>query len=221
MKKLLFITGLFLTLHATPLLAEPDYEKIQRLEEEVSRLTGENEVLKHNLELAEKEKVSLALAADKSNKPEVTSTAPKPKKEHDLNAVNSPMAMEDYDKAMEILQKGDYVKAEILFKKFQNNHPNSHLIVNAKYWLGETYFHQKYYGKAATEFGEAYASYSKADKKSVLKGPEILFKLSKSLHLLGKKDEAKVTLMQFDKEFKIVANNLRNEVDEFKKEIGA
>ena len=60
---------------------------------------------------------------------------------------------------------------------------------SAHYWLGELYLLEEKYRDAALVFAEGYQKFPKS-----LKAPDMLFKLSKSLFEVNKKNEACKTL---------------------------
>lgn len=111
-----------------------------------------------------------------------------------LSAPSQPT--EAYEAAFSLLKSGDNAGAEVAFEKFIADHPNDDLANNARYWLGETYYVQNQYDKAARVFAEAY---QKAPKGA--KAPDNLLKLGLSLSGLGRTDDACVSFGQLDKEF--------------------
>ena len=123
----------------------------------------------------------------------------------------------DYDQAISLLNRGDHDEAEAAFKNFIKRYSSSPLIVNAQYWLGETYLAQKLYAEAAVSFAEAYQTYKSQTaegaskeqmKQSKAKAPEALIKLAFALKGLKKFDEACATLDQVKAEFPQLSYNL-------------
>ena len=53
-----------------------------------------------------------------------------------------------YDDAYALLKKGEYDAAEQAFLKFMKDYPDSSLLGNANYWLGECYYAQGQYAEA-------------------------------------------------------------------------
>ena len=66
-----------------------------------------------------------------------------------------------------------------------NSYPKDALAGNAQYWLGEVYYKQQNFAKAAVAFREGYSKYSEGTK-----GPDCLLKLGLSMKALDKKEEA-------------------------------
>ena len=227
MRKTLFTITIFLMTQSLAFASQDELNrelKIQELQDQIRKLTGENEELRHKLATAEKNIPDVNLAPTESKQSEKKPDTSPAKKDNNLNFGSGPMAMEDYDKIQEVLQKGDYTTAEQMLKKYISHYSDSDLIVNAKYWLAETYYQRGRYGEAAPQYADAYTSYSakksKASSKVASKGPEILFKMAKSLNHLGKRDEAKATIGQLEIEFKNIPSSLRDEVNNLKKDLG-
>ena len=57
-----------------------------------------------------------------------------------------------YEKAQRLYRSGNYIDAVIVFKKYINSFPKSTLADNAQYWIGEGYYSQRDYRRAAEEF---------------------------------------------------------------------
>ncbi len=101
-----------------------------------------------------------------------------------------------YQTGLEAFNSGDYAKAEQNFTTILDRFSTDKLASNAQYWLGEAYYAQKDYAKAAVAFGKGYEKY-----KSGAKGAESLYKLGMAMNQLGKKSEACAALTNVAKEF--------------------
>ncbi len=137
-----------------------------------------------------------------------------------------------YNKAQELLTKKSYQDAERAFRVLIDKYPQDPLVINSKYWLGETYYTQGNYKKASVSFADAYKSYRKLDKSSdpkakemrrisYAKAPEALVKLALSLIALGRKEDARATLDQLRAEFPQLAQNIKKLVAEAESKIGS
>lgn len=109
-----------------------------------------------------------------------------------------------YDEAFQALREQNYPKAEKGFAEFMKRYPKDQLAGNAKYWMGETYYVRGDYTRAARAFAEGYQTYPKSSK-----GADNLLKLGLSLSQLNKKQEACVTFMQLDKDYKNAASVIK------------
>lgn len=120
---------------------------------------------------------------------------------------------EAYDQARKLVNLGQYEDAEKAFKDFIASYGKSPLVVNAQYWLGETYFERQDYKRSSVAFMEAYKIYRLQMKEGATmnryaKAPESLIKLIASLKELGKKQQACVSYKHLRKEFPKLPSNL-------------
>lgn len=92
---------------------------------------------------------------------------------------------EQYKYAFGLLRKNDYPAAAKAFEAFLAQHPKHDLAGNAQYWLGETYYVQNSFDKAAVAFLEGYRTYPKNSK-----APDNLLKLGLTMANLKKDREA-------------------------------
>lgn len=99
-----------------------------------------------------------------------------------------------YEQAFADLKNERYSEAQKGFEGFLDVHEDHVLASNAKYWLGETFFVQGNFDRAARVFAEGYRSYPDSPKS-----PDNLLKLGISLAALGKNDDACVALGQLPK----------------------
>lgn len=118
------------------------------------------------------------------------SPAPKPSNnnKNTNKAVKAPKGIkpaELYEKALTDLKADKLTDAETKFSQFLNSYPKDALAGNAQYWLGEVYYKQQNFAKAAVAFKEGYSKYPEGTK-----GPDCLLKLGLSMKALGKKEEA-------------------------------
>lgn len=101
-----------------------------------------------------------------------------------------------YNAAMDSITKKDYKKSEQLFSSFISKFPDYPMIDEAYFWLGESYYHQSNYEKAATAYLAGYKKKSKGPKAQ-----DNLLKLAESLSKLLKTKESCMTLVKLKKEF--------------------
>lgn len=90
-----------------------------------------------------------------------------------------------YTNGLEALKSRNSALAEQNFKLILDKYSSDKLAGNAQYWLGEVYYNDKVFDKAAVAFGRGYEKY-----KTGAKGPDCLLKLGLSMAQLGKKNEA-------------------------------
>lgn len=132
---------------------------------------------------------------------------------NELEPIGSQEVAEIYQNALNALKANDYVTSEQNFSKIVNQNPNDKLAGNAQYWLGEVYYAQKDYAKAAVAFAKGYQNY-----KNGAKGADSLFKLGMSMKSLKKNSEACTAFSSMKSEFpKAGADLLKKAADEAKK----
>ena len=90
-----------------------------------------------------------------------------------------------YEQALKDLQNNKLNDAETKFSQFLGSYPKDNLAGNAQYWLGEVYYKQQNFAKAAVAFKEGYSKYPEGTK-----GPDCLLKLGLSMKALNKNEEA-------------------------------
>ena len=71
-----------------------------------------------------------------------------------------------YKEAFDAFQKGSFDDAITKFSDYIASYPNTPLVSNAYYWLGESYIGVKNYEKAIVNFQEVIDKYPKSDKAS-------------------------------------------------------
>ncbi|MEO1607952.1 MAG: tol-pal system protein YbgF [Pseudomonadota bacterium] len=112
------------------------------------------------------------------------------------NNTNSVDPKTDYEAAYGLLLQQDYDGAQQAFSEFLENYPQSDLAGNAQYWLGDTYYLQGDYQKAAGAFLKGYRTYS-----SSAKAPDSLLKLAMSLDRLNQRAAACASLSEISEKY--------------------
>lgn len=101
-----------------------------------------------------------------------------------------------YTKGLEALKAGQTAEAEQEFLLILDKYPSDKLAGNAQYWLGEVYYKDKNFAKAAVAFGKGYEKYKNGSKSA-----GSLLKLGLSMEQLGKKQEACLAFKNLPVEF--------------------
>ena len=117
---------------------------------------------------------------------------------------------EIYQRAYNMLSKGNYEAAEVAFIKFIKDFSDHSLTSNAYYWLGETFYVRKNYIQAAQNFAAGYKEFPKGSKASAQ-----LLKLGISLYALNKNKEASSTFAKLNKEFSDLSLSISNRVNTY------
>lgn len=98
---------------------------------------------------------------------------------------------EAYALAKQKFERGDLQGARVAFKEFVKDYANSEQIDNAIFWIGETYFHEKWYEKAILEYQKVLDQFPKGNKV-----PAALLKQGISFFLLGDKTSAQLIMKE-------------------------
>jgi tol-pal system protein YbgF len=90
-----------------------------------------------------------------------------------------------YERSNESLLRRQFGDAESGFSNFLSKYPDHSLAGSAQYWLGETYYAQNDYKRAAANFLQGYKKYPTSRR-----APDSLLKLGISLNRLGQGEQA-------------------------------
>jgi len=115
---------------------------------------------------------------------------------------------EQYNYARSFLMRRDFTSAEAAFRNFIDANPDSDLVGNAQYWLGETFYVRENYLDAARAFAEGYQNFPASAK-----APDNLLKLGLALANLDRKDDACITLSRLGTEYPDAAANIRQRAE--------
>ena len=154
--------------------------KIENIEYRLSTLEKKMEMIDKDIELRfnqmQRQSGGKPVATTKS-----ASSEPKP-----LPKAPEGISPKDlYEQALSDLKADKLDRAEEKFSQFLGSYPKDKLAENAQYWLGEVYYKQQNFAKAAVAFKEGYSKYPEGTK-----GPDCLLKLGLSMKALGKNEEA-------------------------------
>lgn len=109
---------------------------------------------------------------------------------------NAEAAQKLYDTAYQDLVRGQIDLAREGFLEFLRKYPQSTLADNAQYWIGESYYTQKNYARAAAEFAEVPDKYPTSDKLAAA-----MLKRAYALLGLNRNAEARTLLEHVIKKF--------------------
>lgn len=181
---------------------ELDY-KVKQLEERLNAMNTDIETRFNILEGKPIASASSSLSTTQKHAPSVANGAPRSIIGDTVtsgslqNLEGTEESVESmYKKGLEALKAGDTAIASQNFQLILENYPNDQLASNAQYWLGETYYKDQKYDKAAVAFGKGYEKYKNGNK-----GADCLYKLGLSMKELGKKTEACTAFQSLPIEF--------------------
>jgi tol-pal system protein YbgF len=194
---------------------------IEQLQEEIRLLKGQleetNYLLKQKLnaftELSEKRELKLAgidktanLNKDRIERLEqylnLESTASGKNKKQGSNKssrkkVKSKLSEGNlYSSAKQAYDKGDFNTARERFQKLLKSFPTSKNADNSQFWIGEIYYHEKWYEKAILEYQKVIEKYPKGNKVTAS-----LLKQGFAFYNLGDRSNARLILSELIKKY--------------------
>lgn len=104
--------------------------------------------------------------------------------------------MENYQKALDLVQKSDFLNAVASFRSFVKAYSKSDFADNAQFWIAECYFALKDYQKAIKEYQSVVEKYPRSDKI-----PNAILQQGVSFSELKMTDEAKMFLNKVIKDY--------------------
>jgi len=158
---------------------------IDGLKMDMARLHGQNEVLIHKFETAERRQKELYVDLDtrvrkleKLFQEKVVSPEQEAQKEK-----------EAYEAALNQFKVGNYQASAAAFQTFVVNNPNSQLVPAAQYWIGNAYY-------AIKDFKVAIATQQKVVESwpDNVKAPDAMLNIASAQAELGQQNSARATL---------------------------
>jgi len=101
-----------------------------------------------------------------------------------------------YAAAKQRFDRGEYEDARQLFQALLAQHPKSDNADNAQFWIGEVYYHEKWYEKAILEYQKVMENYPKGNKVR-----SALLKQGLAFSNLGDGDNAKLILKELVRKY--------------------
>lgn len=167
--------------------------QIEALQADVRRLRGELEQAQFEAQSAKTQQRDLYADVDKrlqaleqhAAAPTGPGTMP-----------GAPSDRDAYQQALDALKTRDYVRAEATLRDFPQRYPQSALLDNAKYWLGETLYVQRRYEDALQAFQRVVREHPDSGKV-----PDALLKAGYAEYELKKYREARDFLNRVVRQF--------------------
>lgn len=185
-----------------------DIESIQKeliqLNEKISKIHAQIDNRIVGLESPAKEKKENAKIIDKveSELREVHTN----RRDSNLASGTENDVEKQFKKAFYLLKSKNLNEAKEAFEKFISDNPSETLVGAAHYWIGEIYFQNQEYDKAAVEYLKGYQSGSNSGRAR-----ENLLKLADSLLRIGKRKESCAAINKLNKEFSDISASIKRE----------
>lgn len=120
-----------------------------------------------------------------------------------------------YNTAYDAILAGDYRGAEVGFRQFLSEFPDSDLAGNAQFWLGEALYTQGRYRDAADAFLKSYTDYPDGQKAT-----DSLLKLGLSLEGIGENEAACATFAELLSKYPNAPVAVRSEAQAEQQRVG-
>jgi tol-pal system protein YbgF len=101
-----------------------------------------------------------------------------------------------YDNARQAYGKGELDKARQLFQKLIQDYPKSSNVDNAQFWIGESYYREKWYERSILEYQTVIEKYPKGNKV-----PAAMLKQGMALLQIGEKSSARLIFQELVKKY--------------------
>ncbi len=101
-----------------------------------------------------------------------------------------------YSDARQAYDNGEMDKARQLFQKLIQDHPKSENVDNAQFWIGESYYREKWYERAILEYQAVMEKYPNGNKV-----PSAMLKQGLALQQIGEKPSARLILQELVKKY--------------------
>jgi tol-pal system protein YbgF len=158
--------------------------QLDELAQEVSQISGNLELFNHKIEQIENRQRNLYQLIDEQKNSAVIAPV------NQNSGSRVPIAVDEkaaYQSAVDlVLVDKDYQQAITAFEAFVIDHPESSLIANAQYWLGQLLYKEKKRDEARNAFLIVTEKYPDSSKRA-----DSLFKIGIIDEYLGKKESAK------------------------------
>ena len=173
-------------------------QRDDELQQQLQKLRGQMEELQHTVELsrnqfrdafADLDKRVLALENNRSAVTPGPIPGPATSGSATTSAVSAINDRDAYQAAFGLMKDGKYPEAITALSQFINSYPQSMLLDNAQYWIGEAYYVVKDYPQASKAFQTVLGKYPGSAKS-----PDALLKLGYAQYELKDYKAARVTL---------------------------
>ena len=181
--------------------------RIDSLESELMRLNGLVDQIKYNQEREEAElaklKQEIQVIVDKAGRLSSAATpiVTRPKDQEIKRPIpeKTPVVEKTqdlYKEGLELFRLKKYQEAKKAFRDFIKQHPNSPMVANAHFWIGECEYRLSRYEEAILEYNKVISKFPKSNKV-----PDALLKQGFAFAKLGDKESARILLQKLIKNY--------------------
>ena len=119
---------------------------------------------------------------------------------------------DDYDQGIALYKQGQYADAETRLASFVQKNPKDHLVPEAIFYIGESFFQRQRQREAAEQFLKISTDYPKASR-----APDALVRLGMSLNAMGAKEQACATFGEVQRKYPAASAAIRGAARESKR----
>jgi len=176
-------------------------QRNDELQEQLRQLRGQLEELQHSVDTSRNQFRDAVADLDKrvqalENSKTATAGVPDSAAAGSGVSAASSADRDAYQAAFGLLKDGKYSDAATAFTQFMSNYPQSTLLDNAQYWLGEAHYVGKDYTQAARDFQSVLAKYPNSAK-----APDAMLKLGYTQYEMKDFKAARATLTKLTTQF--------------------
>ncbi|MGH8372633.1 MAG: tol-pal system protein YbgF [Gammaproteobacteria bacterium] len=146
-------------------------QRLDDLQDQLRQLRGDVETLEHNVDLTKKQQRDLYLDLDRRlQKLELGTGTPQAGSGNASATTQSPTNSGDeqsaYQKNFDLVKQGRYDDAINGFTAFIQQYPQSQLVPNAEFWMGESHYQQSDFQGALVNYKAVVENYPDSNKAS-------------------------------------------------------
>ncbi|CCD29759.1 Tol-Pal complex protein (ygcF) [Candidatus Glomeribacter gigasporarum BEG34] len=174
-------------LSAAPRALLEQSNRLEQLQQQIAELRGQMEALSHQFDSMQQRTKDAYAELDRRLQP----LEPQQRTVDGIQGTVQPGEAEAFDTALQLFRKGDFKRAEALFKNFIAQYPASPYQPTAQYWLGNALYAQREYKSAIAILERVVKRYPAHPR-----APEALLAIAQIQLEQGQKSAARKTLQQ-------------------------
>lgn len=177
-------------------------QRVDAQQREIRSLQGDNDVLKHKLQLLE-QRLSAITAAEATASTDNSAASPAAAPAAVAATPAAPETTADpaqeqaaYNAAFKLLRDGDYSAAVSALQQQLQDYPNGRYAANAYYWIGEAHYVEQQFDPAVQAFEHVIKDYPDSDKV-----PDAMLKIGTILNEQGNRTQARAIFQELQQRF--------------------
>ncbi len=168
---------------------------IEGLKQDIAKLRGQVEVLINQAETLDRRQKDLYVDLDTRLR-KIEQGPPAGEKPGQPAAADPALESKTYDAALNQFKLGNYQSAIAAFQLFMTNYPQSQLVSNAQYWIGNAYYQLRDYKVAIATQQKLLSAWPTSTKAS-----DAMFNIASCQNEMGETRAARETLQSLIKKY--------------------